>query len=327
MASVFFGVTTRLYKYSHTIGRNGASGQGFRDPVDLALGEGGKIYVLNHSAEYETTGVRVTICTLDEEYISEFGRYGDGRGQFIWPSSIALDSKGNAYVSDDYLNRISIFDGQGNFLDHWGSKGSADGEINKPTGLCFDKEDNLYLVDSANNRIEVFNKEGKFLAKWGRQGNADGEFNLPWGLTIDKKGDVWVADWRNDRIQKFTADGTFTASFGTSGKEMGQFNRPTDVAVDKDGDFYVTDWLNHRVQAFTPEGMFITIFTGNGVLSKWGQAQLSANPDMAKQMDLVPDLTSWKSFWHPNAVEVDDEGRIVVIDCNRDRLQVYQKRS
>ena len=326
MAAVFFGVTTRLFKYSHTIGRNGEAGPGFRDPVDVALGQEGKIYVLNHSAEYEPIGVRVTVCTMEEqEFLGQIGRFGRGEGEFVWPSGIALDSQENVYISDNYLHRISMFNEKGEHLNHWGSEGSGDGELNMPSGLRFDKEDNLYVVDSANNRVQVFTKEGKLLAKWGSEGTGEGEFNLPWGITIDHNGDVWVADWRNDRVQKFTADGTFLASFGTSGKGVGQFNRPTDVAVDKDGDFYVTDWANDRVQVFTPDGLFITELTGNAGLSKWGQDIMDSNPDMVKQRALVQDLSREKHFWRPNAVEIDDQGHIVVIDCNRDRLQVYQK--
>ncbi len=327
MAAVFFGLTTRIYKYSHTIGRSECSGTGFRQPSDLAVGEGGRLYVVNRSVEFRPDGVRITMCTFDEEYLGEFGDYGEGRGQFIWASSIALDSKGNVYVDDDYLHRVSVFNGQGEFLDVWGYPGSGDGELNRPAGLAFDREDNLYIVDTSNNRIQVFTKEGKFLAKWGREGSGEGEFNLPWGIDIDHQGDVWVADWRNDRIQKFTADGSFLASFGTSGDSIGLFNRPTGVAVDKDGDFYIADWLNQRVQAFTSEGRFITAFTGDAGISKWGEALMKANPDMARQRALARDLGLEARLSYPVAVEVDNEGRILILDYKRHRIQIYQKSS
>ena len=325
MSSHFFGVVTRRFNYSHTIGRNADSGVGFRNPVDVAVAQEGKIYVVSHGLEYVPITARVGMCTIDEEFLGELGRYGRGKGEFVWPSSIAVDSNDNIYVGDDFLQRITVFNSQKELLDQWGSKGSRDGEINKPTGLVFDKEDNLYLTDSANNRVQIFNKEGKFLAKWGREGNGEGEFNLPWGMTIDQEGDVWVADWRNHRIQKFTADGTFLASFGTFGDGMGQFNRPSDVAVDRDGDFYVTDWANNRVQAFTPEGRFITAFTGDATMSKWGQAYLDSSPDMVHQRSLVRNFGIEQRFWNPVALAVDEERRIIVVDSNRHRLQIYQK--
>ena len=80
-------------------------------------------------------GVRVTVCTVDEDYIRQFGRYGEGDGEFVWPVSIALDSDDNVYVADQWLNRISIFSKGGDFLGKWGEAGSGDGELNQPFGM------------------------------------------------------------------------------------------------------------------------------------------------------------------------------------------------
>ena len=228
-------------------------------------------------------------------------------------------------MADDWLHRVSVFDKDGVFLNKWGVAGSGDGQLDKPSGMEFDAEDNLYLVDSGNSRVQKFTKEGKFLAKWGQSGTGEGQFNLPWGLTIDTRGDVYVADWRNDRIQKFSADGSFLAEFGSHGDGVGQFHRPTDVAVDKEGDIYVTDWGNNRVQVLTPEGRHITTLTGDAGISKWGQEKLNSNPDMIRQRALLRDLGAERRMWGPKALVIDDAGRIIIVDGNRGRLQVYQK--
>ena len=325
MASIFFGIATRSFHYDRTIGQQVAIGPGFLAVVDLALGPEGRIYVLNRGFEGFPETMRVTILNIDEDFIGQFSQSGEGDGELIWPTSIALDSEQNVYVADEWLNRVSIFDKDGEYLDKWGVPGSADGEINKPSGIRFDREDNLYLVDSANNRIQVFTKEGKFLAKWGEAGTGEGQFNFPWGLAIDNRGDVYVADWRNDRIQKFSPDGQFLAEFGSSGSGAGEFNRPTGVAVDKDGDIYVADWFNDRVQVLTPEGRHITTFIGDATLSKWGADKLSSNPDHIRMRSLIRDWTPELRMWGPKAIAIDDEGRVVIIDSNRCRLQVYQK--
>ena len=132
MSSVFFGIATKTFHYDRTLGRAEFSGAGFRQPMDLALGPEGIIYVVNRSWEYRPDGVRVTMLTINEEYIGEFSRFGDGDGQLHWPISIALDSDQNVYVSDDWLNRISVFDKDGVYLSKWGTSGSGDGELNKP---------------------------------------------------------------------------------------------------------------------------------------------------------------------------------------------------
>ena len=327
MATLFFGISDRTYTYDRTIGRTEFNGSGFRGPTDLALGPGGIIYVPNRCWEYRPDGVRVTMLTVEEDYIGQFSQFGEGDGELYWPVGIALDNTQNVYVTDEWLHRVSVFDKDGNFLYKWGVRGSGDGEIEKPAGIKVDKNDNVYLVDSGNHRVQKFNKEGKFLAKWGGAGRGEGQFNLPWGLTIDKNGDVYVADWRNDRIQKFTPDGQFLSEFGSSGSEFGQFNRPTGVAVDNDGDIYVTDWVNNRVQAFTPDGRHITTFTGDAGLSKWAEEKLNANRDMIRQRATMRDLSQEKNFFGPKAVATDDEGRIIILDSNRGRLQVYRKKT
>ena len=276
------------FQYTHTIGRGEYFGAGFQAPMDMARGEGERMYVLSRGNEYRPAGKRVTICTVGEDYISDFARgihtVADAEpnpadGSLVWPTSLALDKDSNVYVADEWLNRISMFTKDGEWIGKWQEKpGDGDGEINRPSGLAFDKDNNLYLVDSLNNRVQVFTKDGKFLAKWGRAGTGDGEFNMPWGIEIDRKGDVYVADWRNDRIQKFSPDGQFLMKFGGSGNGDGEFNRPTGVAVDKDGTIYVADWYNNRVEIFDPDGTFLTRLTGQAEVSKWGKEKVDGNP-------------------------------------------------
>ena len=324
------------FQYSHTIGRGEHVGLGFRHPVAVVRGEAELMYVVNRGQEYRPGNKRVTICTVGEELIAEFARgvtsfapaeASAADGSLIWPASIALDKARNVYISDEWLNRISIFTRDGEWIGKWGMPGEKDGEINRPSGIAFDKDDNLYLVDCLNNRIQKFTKGGKFLAKWGRLGSGDGEFNMPWGIDIDNQGDVYVVDWRNDRIQKFTSEGEFLMKFGTSGGGDREFNRPTGVAVDKDGTIYVADCENNRLQVFGADGSFITKMAGDATISKWGKEKVDANPEMWKEREIAQDLEREKLFESPIAVEVDDEGRIFVVETYRNRIQIYRKQA
>ena len=316
---------TRNFQYDRTLGRFSLSGIGIMNPVDLALGGDGEIYVVSRTHDAQV-GTRVSWFDIREEFHGEFGERGTEDGQFIWPLFIAVSSDGRVFVADDWLGRISIFSREGEFLGKWGTKGSGDGELNGPSGLVFDAKGNLLVADGGNHRIQKFTPEGKLLAKFGSLGTGDGELNYPWGITVDHQGNIYVADWRNDRIQKFTADGQFLMKFGSSGSGEGQFNRPTGVAVDRDGDIYVADWWNNRVQVFDAQGNFIILWTGDADLSKWAELQLQGNTEYIEIRKSIPNLSELeKRFYGPMAVEVDEENRILVADCRRNRLQVYKK--
>ena len=327
MSTHFFGIKDRTYAYSHSIGRNEFAGTGLRNPVDIGIGNDDVIYTLNRSYENRPDGMRVCMITLNEEYINEFGSYGEGDGQFIWPTSITLDAQSNVYVSDEWLNRVSVFSKDGEFLRKWGKAGSGDGELDRPAGMAISPDGTLFLTDSRNSRVQKFTLDGGFVGKFGSFGSGPGQFNLPWGISLAPDGSVFVADWRNDRIQQFTANGEWQASFGQSGNGVGQFNRPNSVCVDEDGDIYVADWLNNRVQVLSPEGRFITDIRGDHVLSQWGKEKLLANPDMIRQRALAyanePGFE--QHFSHPCAVKLDRQGRICVLDHLRGRIQVYAK--
>ena len=317
-------VSGRTFTYSYNIGRQTRNGEGFRFPVDVALAPEEVLYVLNYGDE-DMPSTRVTKCTLGEDFLEEFGGPGSRDGQFMRATSIDVDIDSNVYVADEWLNRISIFDKDGSYLDKWGTPGSGDGQLCRPSGLCFDREDYLWVVDSGNNRIQKFTRDGKVVDGWGRGGTGDGEFNMPWGITIDN-GDVYVADWFNSRVQKFSPDGKYLMSFGAPGSGQGELTNPSGVAVDEEGDVYVADWGASQLVAYAPDGAYLTTFIGDAQdISKWAGDFINANPDYLKARRKVKNVEQEWRLSYPSAVEIDDQRRIVIVDTQRNRLQIYIK--
>ena len=82
-----------------------------------------------------------------------------------------MDSEENVYVTDEWLNRVSIFDKDGNFLRLWGEAGSEPGAFDGPSGIAIDAQDALYIVDSRNHRVQKCTKAGELLTTWGGLGD------------------------------------------------------------------------------------------------------------------------------------------------------------
>ena len=138
--------------------------------------------------------LRVTVYNADSEYFGVYGGFGDGLGQFQWPSCIAQDSQENIYISDEHLNRINVFSNDGTPIKHWGETGSDKGYLDGPSGIAFDSDDNLYIADHRNSRVQKFTKDGIFVSCFG-DSQSPNPLNMPWGLTVSSNEDVYVADW------------------------------------------------------------------------------------------------------------------------------------
>ncbi len=315
---------TRTYQYDHTIGMDDFAGRSFRNLADVAFGPGEMLYVLQRGESLHHN-VTVKKCTVGEEWIGDFGSFGSGPGQMVWPAGIAVDSSERLYVTDEWNQRISVFDPDGNLLDEWGEAGNADGQWDRPSGIVLDAAENLLVADARNHRIQRFTRDGKFLGKFGVPGNGPGQFNMPWGVAVNVAGEIYVTDWRNDRVQKFTPEGDYLLEWGTSGSGPGRFNRPAGIAVDRDGDVYVVDWHNNRVQTFTAKGEYLGQLIGDATMSIWGAQLMAANPVMEGHRQTAKYPEREGRLFLPRSVKVDGQNRIFIVDSCKGRLQVYRK--
>lgn len=338
-------VAGRTFDYSHNVGRGAQTGMGFNSPVAMTIGPNGMVYIANRGSEsisnvgWNRTGVgqRISKVTLgstwgEEDYVGEFSRYGSNDGQLIWPAGIVADSDGNVYVADEWLNRVSVFDAEGNYQRHFSTVPEGDPEVNGSCGIAISADQELFISDGRSHRVRKFTTGGQYLGSFGSQGSGAGEFDSPWGITIDQDGYVYVADAGNNRVQKLTQDGEFVAQFGQAGNKRGDLNYPTDVAVDPEGDVYVCDWTDNRwakgrIHIFDAEGRFLTSLVGDAQqLSHWAQMTVDANADYAKRRREVRTTEPEWTFAQPTAVEYDVENnRLIVADTQRSRVQIYNK--
>ena len=315
---------TSAFRYSHTVGLMIQQGRGFHNPMDLAIGKNGVWYVVNRSnAMWAQNSLRIGMCTVDEEFLGEFGTFGTGEGQFVWPIGIAADSRGRIYISDEHRHDVQVFEADGRYVGRWGEFGAAPGQLNRPSSMAIDEHARVFLADGFNHRVQVFSTDGEYLSSFGSEGSGPGQFSIPWGIYLGPADDVYVADWQNDRVQRLTRDGRHLATFGRPGNGPGELKRPAGVGVDRDGTVFVADWGNERVQVFRPDGEYFATLIGDATMSTWGQELLDSRLDLREGRALVGDMEPEKRFVGPTAVKIDAEGRILVVDSCRYRVQVY----
>jgi len=207
------------------------------------------------------------------------------------PSSVALDSQGNLYVSDSANCRIrkikktgviSTFAGTG-FCAYSGDGGPAhSAKLHYPLGIAFDTKGNLLVADSDNNAIRRITPTGIIttIAGNGTAGySGDGgpanqaTLNFPEAVSIDPSGNVYISDATNAVIRMIDASGNIhtvagnhIAGFSGDGGPATSAEIAYDarsVLADGNGNFYIADQGNARIRKVDSTGT-ITTYAGNG---------------------------------------------------------------
>lgn len=193
--------------------------------------------------------------------VTRFGRYGEGDGEFIYPTDVAvLPGPGGAverlYVSEYGGNdRISIYEPDGDgyvFRGSFGRFGSGPGvEFNRPQSIALDlSRRELVVADACNHRLGRFTLSGELVAWLGGPGDEPGRYKYPYGLALLGDGTALVTEFGGCRVQRIDLDtGAGLAVYGERGRGTGQLASPWGVAL-LDGKVYVLDSGNNRVYGF-----------------------------------------------------------------------------
>src|SRR5439155_167049 len=197
------------------------------DPTAVTVASSGDVYVLER---YSNSVNRVQRFDALGNYVTSWGAYGTGNGQFVHPKGIAVDSLGNVYVADTGNGRIQRFSSAGVAEVEWGQYPGS-GVPDLPTGIAVDASDNVYVTKKATDQIQKFDAAGNLLAEFGGTGNTNGKLNDPGALAIGPLGDLYVADTTNQRIQKLDSSGGYITQWGSSGTGNGQVSNPSGIAV------------------------------------------------------------------------------------------------
>lgn len=87
---------------------------------------------------------------------ASFGKSGGAPGLFSVISGVAVDSRGNIFVSDKLKSVVMVFDREFRFLSQFGDRGNKPGNLVGPTDLVLDGSGRLYVTQLQNRGVSVF---------------------------------------------------------------------------------------------------------------------------------------------------------------------------
>jgi DNA-binding beta-propeller fold protein YncE len=134
------------------IGKRGNAPGEFNLPRDVAIGVGGRLYVVDGG------NFRVVIFDREGKYLSSFGSVGKQLGQFARPKEVAVDRDGNVYVVDAAFGNFQIFNPDGELLMFVGDRSERDGPAKYmlPSGIAVDEDGRVYFVDQVFRKVDIF---------------------------------------------------------------------------------------------------------------------------------------------------------------------------
>jgi sugar lactone lactonase YvrE len=114
----------------------------------LAVDSSGNVY------EADTLSNRIVQFSSSGAYVTQWGSYGSGTGQFNAPWGIAADNLGNLYIIDAGNNHIDIFTNSGTYIAQL-----SNANFSVPWGIAVDISGSIYVTNQGNNLIQKFNAD------------------------------------------------------------------------------------------------------------------------------------------------------------------------
>lgn len=304
------------------------SGARFYSPQGVAEDSAGNLFVADTlmCVIRKVTPLRVVTTLAGTPMASDITDGVGSDARFSAPCGIALDSRGNLFVTDNNTIRKVTQDGAVTTIAGLaGVNGNADGTGSAarfywPCGVAADSTGNIFVVDRGNGAIRKVTSDGVVTTLAGGAGS-ETQFNNPWGVAVDNSGNVFVADSGNCTIRKITSDGVVTTLAGLSGGttsfdgyddgvgSAARFNFPKGITIDGDGNLFVTDI--QRIRKVTPSGVVTTLAGWPQVWSWWSWPGVEGSTDAAGSPARF-NIASW--------IVVDRTGNLYVTDSKNNGI-------
>jgi DNA-binding beta-propeller fold protein YncE len=184
-----------------TLGTKGQRGEWndsthlFNEPNDIVFGRNGDLFITQGHTPGASGDPRVLKFDKDGKFIKSWGGKGKEPGKFDVAHGIAIDAKGQLWVTDRENQRIQIFDQDGKYIKELKYAGL-------PCSLDIGAQ-NIFMSNGFAGQVLKLDLDGKVLAATGKPGKGVGEFGEAHVIAVSPKGEIFVADSVNSAVQKF----------------------------------------------------------------------------------------------------------------------------
>ena len=185
-----------------TLGTKGEAGEWneaagsrhFNQPNDVVIAGNGDIFVVQG---HTPGGGDPRVLKFDKtgKFVTTWGGRGKEPGKFEVAHGIAIDARGQLWVTDRENQRIQVFTPDGKFVKELKYAGL-------PCALDIGRQ-NIYMVNGFAAQVLRLDLDGKVLAALGKPGKGPGEFGEAHMIAVSPKGELFVADSVNGTLQKF----------------------------------------------------------------------------------------------------------------------------
>jgi len=98
----------------------------------------------------------IKVHDKDGNFLYQFGKEGDGDGEFNEPHCLSVNKAGHLMVCDVQNHRVQVFELNGRFITKFGTRGNGIGEFNGPISTGILSDGRIVVTDLGNSRIQIF---------------------------------------------------------------------------------------------------------------------------------------------------------------------------
>ncbi len=155
-----------------------------------------------------------------------------GGGTLSAPYAVAIDSGGNAWVSNTGGSSVTQLTASGAVANTFTGAG-----LMGPKGIAIDYSGNVWVANpTANSVVKIALSSPKVIS--GGTAYTAGGLSGPVALAADESNNIWIANLNGNSVTELSSTGTAVRSSLTAG---GTISQPTGIALDGTGNVYVAN--------------------------------------------------------------------------------------